>query len=42
MAAEDKAHALEAYRQALKIYPQFSSVQALVERLAPQVDGQDL
>jgi hypothetical protein len=42
MAAEDKSHALEAYRRALKIHPQFSAVQTLVERLAPQVDGQDL
>lgn len=42
MASDDKAHALEAYRRALKIHPQFSAVQSLVERLGPQVDGQDL
>jgi tetratricopeptide (TPR) repeat protein len=42
MGAEDKSHALEAYRRALKIHPQLSAVQTLVERLAPQVDGQDL
>jgi tetratricopeptide (TPR) repeat protein len=42
MASEDKARALASYRRALEIYPQLSSVQSLVERLAPQVDGQDL
>jgi tetratricopeptide (TPR) repeat protein len=42
MSSEDKPHALAAYRRALQIYPQLSVVQTLVERLAPQVDGQDL
>jgi tetratricopeptide (TPR) repeat protein len=42
MASDDKSHALEAYRRALKIHPQLSTVQTLVERLAPQIDGQDL
>jgi tetratricopeptide (TPR) repeat protein len=42
MSSDDKPHALEAYRRALKIYPQLSVVQTLVERLTPQVEGQDL
>ncbi len=42
MASEDKPRALEAYRRALKIYPQLPSVQTMVERLAPEVDGKDL
>jgi tetratricopeptide (TPR) repeat protein len=42
MASDDKTRALEAYRLALKIYPQLSTVQTLVDRLAPQVDGLDL
>jgi tetratricopeptide (TPR) repeat protein len=42
MASDDKSHALAAYRRALTIYPQLSVVQTLVERLTPQVDGQDL
>jgi Tfp pilus assembly protein PilF len=42
MSSDDKVHAVEAYRRALKIHPQLSAVQTLVERLAPQVDGQDL
>jgi tetratricopeptide (TPR) repeat protein len=42
MASEDKPRALEAFRRALKIYPQLSSVQTMVERLAPEVDGKDL
>jgi tetratricopeptide (TPR) repeat protein len=42
MASDDKTRALEAYRRALKIYPQLSTVQTLVDRLAPQVDGLDL
>ena len=42
MASEDKPRALEAFRRALKIHPQLSSVQTMVERLAPEVDGKDL
>jgi len=42
MASDDKARALEAYRRVLKINPQQSSVQAIVNRLVPDVDGQDL
>ncbi|MXQ12773.1 tetratricopeptide repeat protein [Microvirga makkahensis] len=42
MASEDKARALEAYRRVLKINPQESSVQTIVNRLIPDVDGQDL
>lgn len=42
MASDDKARALEAYRRVLKINPQQSSVQTIVNRLAPDVDGQDL
>lgn len=42
MASDDKGRALASYRRALRIHPQLSSVQTLVERLAPQVDGQDL
>jgi cytochrome c-type biogenesis protein CcmH/NrfG len=42
MSSDDKARALEAYRRALKIYPQLSIVQTLIERLKPEIDGQDL
>ncbi len=42
MASEDKRSALEAYRRALKIHPQQESVRTRIERLTPQVDGQDL
>jgi Tfp pilus assembly protein PilF len=42
MSSDDKARAIEAYRRALKIHPQLSTVQTLVERLAPAVDGLDL
>jgi tetratricopeptide (TPR) repeat protein len=42
MSSDDKARAVEAYRRALKIHPQLASVQTLVDRLTPQVDGQDL
>ncbi|MCG7394393.1 tetratricopeptide repeat protein [Microvirga sp. ACRRW] len=42
MASDDKARALEAYRRVLKINPQESSVQTIVNRLLPDVDGQDL
>ncbi|HEY8384557.1 MAG TPA: tetratricopeptide repeat protein [Microvirga sp.] len=40
--AEDKTRALESYRRSLKIYPKQSSLETIVGRLAPQVDGQDL
>jgi len=42
MASDDKARALEAYRRVLTINPQESSVQLIVNRLVPDVDGQDL
>ncbi|PVE24612.1 hypothetical protein DC522_09735 [Microvirga sp. KLBC 81] len=42
MASDDKARALEAYRRVLKINPQESSVQTIVTRLLPNVDGTDL
>jgi tetratricopeptide (TPR) repeat protein len=42
MASDDKARALEAYRRVLKINPQETSVQTIVTRLLPDVDGQDL
>ena len=42
MASEDKPRALEAFRRALKIHPQLSTVQTLVERLTPEVQGRDL
>ncbi|EIM27330.1 tetratricopeptide repeat protein [Microvirga lotononidis] len=42
MASDDKVHALEAYRRVLKINPQMSDVKTIVNRLAPEVDGQDL
>ncbi|WP_046863119.1 tetratricopeptide repeat protein [Microvirga massiliensis] len=42
MSSDDKTRALEAYRRALTIYPQLSTVQDLVKRLAPEVDGLDL
>jgi tetratricopeptide (TPR) repeat protein len=42
MSSDDKARALEAYQRALKIYPQLSIVQTLVERLKPEIEGQDL
>jgi cytochrome c-type biogenesis protein CcmH/NrfG len=42
MASEDKRGALEAYRRALKIHPQMENVRTRVERLRPQIDGQDL
>jgi len=42
MASDDKVRALEAYRRVLKINPQQSNVQTIVNRLAPDVDGQDL
>ena len=42
MASDDKARALEAYRRVLKINPQSSNVKTVVDRLTPEVDGQDL
>ncbi|MEZ0172135.1 tetratricopeptide repeat protein [Microvirga sp. TS319] len=42
MASDDKARALEAYRHVLTINPQQSSVKTIVDRLIPDVDGQDL
>ncbi len=42
MTSDDKARALASYRRALRIHPQLTTVQTLVERLTPQVDGQDL
>lgn len=41
MASDDKARALEAYRRVLKINPQ-ADVKTIVNRLSPEVDGQDL
>src|SRR3954468_20004690 len=37
MGTDDKKHALEAYRKALAIHPQLSTVKTMVERLAPEV-----
>jgi tetratricopeptide (TPR) repeat protein len=42
MASDDKARALKAYRQVLTINPQMSDVKTIVDRLGPEVDGQDL
>ncbi|HEX2137856.1 MAG TPA: tetratricopeptide repeat protein [Microvirga sp.] len=42
MASEDKPRALEAFRRALKIHPQLPTVQTLVDRLVPQVEGSEL
>jgi tetratricopeptide (TPR) repeat protein len=42
MMSEDKTRAIQAFRRALQIYPQLSTVQTLVDRLKPEVDGQDL
>jgi len=42
MASKDKPRALEAFRRALKIHPQLSPVQTIVDHLAPEVDGKDL
>jgi cytochrome c-type biogenesis protein CcmH/NrfG len=42
MASDDKARALEAYRRVLRINPQMSSVKTIIDRLRPEVDGQDL
>ena len=42
MASDDKARALQAYRRVLKINPQMSDVKTIVDRLSPEVDGQDL
>lgn len=40
--AEDRKRALEAFRRALAIHPHIANIKALVERLAPEVDGRDL
>jgi Tfp pilus assembly protein PilF len=40
--SEDKRSALEAYRRALKLHPQQPNIRKLIERLRPEVDGQDL
>ncbi|MBA1155794.1 tetratricopeptide repeat protein [Microvirga mediterraneensis] len=42
MASDDKVHALVAYRRVLAINPQMSDVKTIVNRLSPEVDGQDL
>jgi cytochrome c-type biogenesis protein CcmH/NrfG len=42
MASDDKRGAMEAYRRALKIHPQQETVRTRVERLTPEVDGQNL
>lgn len=40
--AEDRKRALEAFRRALAIHPHIANIKALVERLAPEIDGRDL
>jgi tetratricopeptide (TPR) repeat protein len=42
LASEDKSRALEAFRRALKIYPQLAPVQTVVDRLTLEVEGTDL
>ena len=42
MASDDKVHALDAYRRALKINPQQSNLQTIVNHLVPDIDGQEL
>jgi tetratricopeptide (TPR) repeat protein len=42
MNSDDKPRALQAYRKALSIYPKLATVETLVERLKPSVDGLDL
>ncbi|MFC1459258.1 tetratricopeptide repeat protein [Microvirga arabica] len=42
MASDDKVRALQAYRKVLEINPQMDDVKTIIERLRPQVDGQDL
>jgi Tfp pilus assembly protein PilF len=42
MASDDKRGAMEAYRRALKIHPQQETVRTRVERLTPEIDGQNL
>lgn len=42
MASDDKARALAAYRRVLQINPQMDEVKTIIERLRPEVDGQDL
>ena len=42
MASEDKRAALHAYERALNLHPQQPRIQKMVERLKPEVEGQDL
>lgn len=42
MAAGEKRLALLAYRRALAIYPLLKDARTMVDRLAPEIDGQDL
>ena len=42
MASDEKALAMRAYRRVLTINPQMSDVKTIVDRLSPEVDGQDL
>jgi tetratricopeptide (TPR) repeat protein len=42
MASDDKARALAAYDRVLKINPQMSDVKTIIDRLRPEIDGQDL
>lgn len=42
MMSEDKARALQAFRRALQIYPKLATVRTMVDKLEPEVDGQDL
>lgn len=42
MAAGEKKLALLAYRRALAIYPLLKDARTMVDRLAPEIDGQDL
>jgi tetratricopeptide (TPR) repeat protein len=42
MTSDDKSRALQAFRRALKIYPQLPSVQPMVDRLASELEGKDL
>ena len=42
MATGEKRLALAAYRHALKIHPFLKDVKAMVDRLAPEIDGRDL
>src|SRR5215212_3915098 len=42
LASDDKSHALEAFRHALKIFPQLAPVQTLVDKLSHEIEGVDL